>query len=75
MYVPGFRYIKAGVMLMDLQPADILQRESDLEPAACEVKSTPRDRYRLMTAMDAINVRYGSGTVYSAATGKGGPQW
>ena len=74
MYVPGFRFIKAGVMLMDLQPAGILQRELDLEPVAREDKSTPRDRSRLMTAMDAINGRYGKGTVHSAATGQAGPK-
>ena len=32
MYVPGFRFIKAGVILVDLQPASLLQRELDLEP-------------------------------------------
>jgi DNA polymerase V len=73
MYVPGFRFIKAGVMVLDLQPANILQRELDLEPAALEDSNTPRDRSSLMTAMDAINVRYGKGTVHPAATGKTGP--
>jgi len=73
MYVPGFRFIKAGVMLLDLQPANILQRELDLEPAAREDSNTPRDRSSLMTAMDTLNVRYGKGTVHSAATGKTGP--
>lgn len=61
-------------MLLDLQPANILQRELDLEPAALEDASTPRDCSMLMTAMDAINVRYGKGTVHSAATGPPGPK-
>jgi DNA polymerase V len=74
MYVPGFRFIKAGVMLMDLQPAGILQRELDLEPASHEGTSTPRDRSRLMTAMDTINGRFGKGTVHSAATGQQAPK-
>lgn len=72
MYVPGFRFIKAGVILVDLQPASLLQRELDLEPE--ETLEVPRDRSRLMVAMDAINGRYGKGTVHPAATGKAGPQ-
>ena len=32
MYVPGFQLIKAGVFLMDLQPASLKQRELELEP-------------------------------------------
>ncbi|MBW8471262.1 MAG: Y-family DNA polymerase [Thiobacillus sp.] len=77
MYVPGFRFIKAGVILVELQPAGVQQWELDLEPLAHEdaaTTTTPRDRSRLMTAMDAINCRYGKGTVHSAATGKAGPK-
>jgi DNA polymerase V len=70
--VPGYRFIKAGVILVNLQPASVMQRELDLEPA--EAHEVPRDRSRLMVAMDAINVRYGKGTVHAAATGKTGPQ-
>jgi len=73
MYVPGFRFIKAGVMLLDLQPANILQRELDLEPPQNE-DVVPRDRSSLMAALDAVNGRYGKGTVHSAATGQAGPQ-
>jgi DNA polymerase V len=77
MYVPGFRFIKAGVILVELQPASVQQWELDLEPLAHEdaaTATTPRDRSRLMTAMDALNCRYGKGTVHSAATGKAGPK-
>jgi len=77
MYVPGFRFIKAGVILVELQPASVQQWELDLEPLEHEdaaTATTPRDRSRLMTAMDAINCRYGKGTVHSAATGKAGPK-
>ncbi|WP_288253807.1 Y-family DNA polymerase [uncultured Hydrogenophaga sp.] len=72
MYAPGYRFIKAGVILVDLQPASLQQRELDLdEPEqACD----HRNRSRLMDAMDAINRRYGNGTVHSASTGKAGPQ-
>lgn len=77
MYVQGFRFIKAGVILVELQPASVQQWELDLEPLAHEdsaTATTPRDRSRLMTAMDAINCRYGKGTVHSAATGTAGPK-
>jgi hypothetical protein len=33
-----------------------------------------RDRSRLMAAVDAINGRFGKGTVHSGATGQSGPQ-
>lgn len=72
MYVPGYRFIKAGVILVDLQPASVLQRELDLEPG--DEPEVPRDRSKLMVAMDAINGRFGKGTVHSGATGKTGPQ-
>ncbi len=38
--------------------------ELDLEP-----DDTGEDRTRLMTAMDALNGRYGKGTVHVASTG------
>ena len=70
MYVAGYQFIKAGVILVDLQPASVQQRELDLgdpnEPP------TTRDRSRLMAAMDLINTRFGKGTVHSGGTGKPG---
>lgn len=72
MYVPGFQFIKAGVILVDLQPASVVQVELDLDlPGEME---TSRDRSALMGAMDAINGRYGKGTVHAASTGKPGVQ-
>lgn len=57
-YQPGFRLAKAGVMLLDIQPANREQFELDLgEPVA------ERDRSRLMQAMDSVNGRWGKGTV------------
>jgi DNA polymerase V len=70
MYLPGYLFIKAGVILVDLQSADLQQSELNLEDAPPD----ERDRSRLMVAMDAINGRYGKGTVESAATGRTGPQ-
>ncbi|MDP2417278.1 MAG: Y-family DNA polymerase, partial [Hydrogenophaga sp.] len=70
MYVPGHAFVKAGVMLLDLLPASVQQGLLALEPAD---EPPARDRTRLMTAVDAINERYGQGTVHSAATGQAGP--
>ena len=70
MYVAGYQFIKAGVILVDLQSASVQQRELDLgdpnEPPAT------RDRSRLMAAMDLINTRFGKGTVHSGGTGSPG---
>lgn len=57
-YQPGFRLSKAGVMLMDLTSEATKQCELDLEPVET------RDRAKLMMAMDALNDRYGRGTVH-----------
>lgn len=57
-YQPGYRLAKAGVMLLDIQPASREQFELDLGEVAPE-----RDRSRLMKAMDSVNGRWGKGTV------------
>lgn len=62
-YAEGYDLSKAGVMLLDLVPASILQHELDLEDDDCA------DRSKLMTALDSINGRYGKGTVHMASTG------
>ena len=62
-YAEGYDLIKAGVMLLDLVPASVLQHELDLEDDGCA------DRSKLMTALDSINGRYGKGTVHVASTG------
>ena len=62
-YKPGYKMAKAGVMLLDLVPGGVLQGEVDLE------EKDHRDRTRLMVALDALNQRYGKGTVHSANTG------
>lgn len=67
MYVAGYQFIKAGVILVELQPASVQQRELDLgDPNEPPVT---RDRSRLMAAMDVINSRFGKGTVHSGSTG------
>ena len=66
-YEPGYQLIKAGVMLLDLQPSSVQQGELELEPEPVADKS------RLMTAMDTLNNRFGKGTVHVASAGYAGP--
>ena len=64
---PGFKYAKAGVMLLELQPASHHQGELDLgcdEPAG-----TAEDQARLMAALDTVNSRYGKGTLQIGSAG------
>ncbi len=62
-YRPGFNFAKAGVMLLDLQPASIHQGELMLED------DQETDKTRLMTAFDELNRRYGQGTIQVASVG------
>lgn len=57
-YSPGFNLSKAGVMLLDLMPDNIVQCEFDFD------EPETRDRSKLMAAMDALNDRFGRGTVH-----------
>lgn len=61
-YQPGFALAKAGVMLLDLRPEGSVQAELGYEPPEA------RDKSGLMAAMDALNRRYGAGTVHVAST-------
>jgi DNA polymerase V len=62
---PGFRYAKAGVMLLDLQSADVDQAEFEFD-------NPGSDRTQLMTALDALNDRFGRNTVSIASGGVAG---
>ncbi|MFN4351663.1 MAG: DUF4113 domain-containing protein [Hylemonella sp.] len=64
-YKPGYKLAKAGVMLVDLMDSAIEQGELDLAP------DDAPDRSKLMTAMDALNLRYGRGSVILASAGTG----
>lgn len=55
-YRSGFNYIKAGVMLMELQDGTIEQGELTLE-------DEPHDRGEMMGTLDRLNDRYGRGIV------------
>ena len=62
-YRPGFKYAKAGVMLMDLQPATREQLLLDFDDVM------PENRVRLMDAVDQLNQRFGRGTLKLASAG------
>ncbi|MFL6625354.1 MAG: Y-family DNA polymerase [Vitreoscilla sp.] len=68
----GFRYAKAGAILSDIQAIGHEQGELDLFAAAAGPTSAapaPTDpRARLMTAMDALNNRFGRDSVRLGST-------
>ena len=64
-YRPGYAFIKAGVMLLDLHSAKLRQGELDLEPK--EAQDCTRER--LMGVLDELNQRYGRGTLKLASAG------
>ena len=69
-YCQGFKYAKAGVMLLDLQPDSVAQGELDLGDG--DSLEDIADKARLMSALDAINKRYGRGTMKMASAGLDG---
>ena len=70
MFRPGFNYAKAGVMLMDLREAAALgdQGELDLFGGSESEHSGEQDRSALMQTMDALNRRFGRGSVRIGST-------
>lgn len=64
-YCEGFNYAKAGVHLLELHSAEIVQGELDLDD------ETP-NRPQLMKAIDTLNDRFGQGTVGLASAGVSG---
>ena len=67
---PGYKYQKAGVILLDLAPAGRRQL-SFLEPSG-EDKAR---RDALMRVMDRVNTAYGRGALTLAASGLGTKEW
>lgn len=69
-YRPGFRYVKAGVMFNEIQPAAVRQlqlfEENDAGGAA---RGHIGSRARLMAVMDRVNRRAGRGTLQIASAG------
>ena len=71
LYRPGYRYAKAGVLLLDLNSAASHQFELDLqEPfSSLPANEKGKSRNQLMQTLDGINRRYGRGTVQLASAG------
>lgn len=65
LYKPGYRYQKAGVMLLNLTPAD--REQWSLFPAT--EAAAPAHRKRLLAIMDRINRELGRQTLWTAAQG------
>ena len=63
MFRPGHHYVKAGVVLVDLQPHARTADEPDLFGDDTLQPAARRDRTRLMRAMDTLNQRFGRGAV------------
>jgi DNA polymerase V len=70
MFRPGYRYVKAGVVLVDLQPQARVADTPDLFGEETLQPAVRRDRTRLMTAMDALNQRFGRGAVDVASAAR-----
>jgi DNA polymerase V len=68
----GFNYVKAGVILVNLQPASQHQGELDLfsgDERLAENHAPPnKDRTALMDAMDVLNRRFGRDSVRVGST-------
>jgi DNA polymerase V len=69
-YRPGYKYAKAGVMLLDLQSDSVVQGELDLGDGGTLEELA--DKTLLMTALDTINQRFGKGTMKMASAGLDG---
>jgi len=64
---PGPKYMKAGILLLDLSPPGQKESLFDQPPDA--------DRQRLMGALDEINAKYGRGTAHFAGQGEDEASW
>ena len=62
LWVPGLRYFKAGVVLNDL----VAERQ---QPRMLFATRDPAKSAKVMQALDAVNARYGRGTLRPLATG------
>lgn len=62
LYKPGFRYKKAGIILLDLIP------QAETQGALWGSPDTP-ERQKLLSAIDTINRRHGRRTLQFAASG------
>ena len=75
-YRSGFNYVKAGVMLTDLQPLTQGQGQATLDLFGPEEEpdAPQRSQADLMSALDALNQRFGRNAVtVASATRRAGP--
>ena len=70
-YQPGYRYVKAGVLCLDLVPDD--EKQASLFRVVDPVREE-KER-RLMAAVDKLNLWCGRGTVRTATAGTGRKAW
>nr|WP_310740098.1 DUF4113 domain-containing protein [Aquincola tertiaricarbonis] len=71
-YKTGFKFAKAGVMLVDLQPETQVQRELNLVgglAADGQPVNEHDGRARLMRALDTVNAQHGRGSIFLSSTG------
>ncbi|MGS0755526.1 DUF4113 domain-containing protein, partial [Roseateles sp. GG27B] len=73
---PGFKYAKAGVMLLDLNSDLPEHQQGELDLEGVEPAGIQEEKVRLMSALDAVNQRYGKGTLKIGSAGfEGGGCW
>lgn len=70
-YRPGFLYQKAGVVLLELCPEN--QRQCTFSDFLHNDER--KEQKRLMQAMDAVNQRFGRGSLQFASAGLGAKDW
>ncbi|MFV0423905.1 Y-family DNA polymerase [Oleidesulfovibrio sp.] len=68
---PGYRYQKAGVLLFGLEP--VRSRQISMLPLLDGSEGQKKSEKKLMHVADAINTRFGKGTLEYAAAGLGKP--
>lgn len=64
LYRPGLAWAKAGVVLLDLQDFAVSQGKFEFDTVP-----SPAPASKLMLAMDAVNSKFGKGTLAIASTG------
>jgi DNA polymerase V len=67
-YREGYKYKKAGVMMVNLIPNGTLQQNLFQKTGSDKKKA-------LMKVIDKINLNWGTNTVHAAATGVNNPRW
>ena len=71
-FSPGFFYAKAGIMFFDLAERD--KRQKSFLDVSVPDKHKEKDK-KLMSALDAVNKRFGHGTVRFGAEGGAEAPW